>query len=356
MAFDFTEVLLSLFPPGSLWTPAETEFSYDAQSYTASFAADGSDVISLPVSAFPYFRVGETITVSGSALNDGAYNVLNVAQYNFYTALVVDATLTAEASVAISITRSTTAGALLRSLMGMADNHQVMRDYLRDLAFIREPKLTPILSDLEREYGRLVDPALSDSERRDVLYELVYAPRGTGAASYLQTQLQAAGFDVNVYPNSPASDPAEFSYGVGGQIITNNILYDRTIAEAVAYQELWPFVFFIGGDAVRDNDGRIVHIDPVIIPDAQRSAFRTVVLRAKPVHSWCIAVINDVDYFTFSVDDNLVTDTAKGFANEAETTGGYWYDSAVDGWTYVLVEDSTGDALYEAGGTYLIDG
>ncbi|MHC4316566.1 MAG: beta propeller repeat protein, partial [Planctomycetota bacterium] len=99
-------------------------------------------------------------------------------------------------------------------LQGMADNHQVAWTDLRALAFIREPSKTPILDDLEREYGIYPNPALSDSDRRDKLAAVKYARVGTGSKDNLQTALRRAGFDnLYVWENSPAQDPNIFFGG-----------------------------------------------------------------------------------------------------------------------------------------------
>lgn len=219
-----------------------------------------------------------------------------------------------------------TEGDLYKAIKGMAANHKSLYDFLKELAYIREPKLTSYLSDLEKEYG-LLPPVvtLSDTSRRENLHGIVYATPSTGAYDYLEQQLQNAGFPVQVHVNSPAIDPALFFGGAGGEMITNNVFYDRTIQEARDDRRVWSYVFFIGGDALRDETtGELLAVAPIIIPDESRDLFRELVLKYKPLHSWGVAVINDVDYFTFSQDDEQVTDAPRGFADDEQTTGGYW--------------------------------
>ncbi len=95
-------------------------------------------------------------------------------------------------------------------LEGIADNMEVVRVFLSTLSEIRNPNLTIILADLEREYGIPTNLLLSESTRRTRLAELVFGVDGNGTEDDLQTALRNAGFDVFVYQNDPAVDPAIF--------------------------------------------------------------------------------------------------------------------------------------------------
>ena len=246
------------------------------------------------------------------------------------------------------------AGDLYKLLEGSGDNHTTIYEYLKTLAYIREPLQTSILPDLEKEYGLLLNTSLTDQERRDYLHGVAYAPRSTGTHEYLQEQLQAAGFNVQVHVNSPAVDPARFYGGAGGEMVTNNVVYDRTIVEARKYQALWGYVFVVGGDAVRDADGSLAVVAPVIISSVLRNLFRELILKYKPLHSWGIAVINDADYFTFAPGDEAIVDAPRGFADDTQTTGGWWWEQSladtylIDDVTYELIVDGvSGDYLLE---------
>lgn len=92
-------------------------------------------------------------------------------------------------------------------LDGMGDNAQFQYEFLRDLAYIREPLQTPVLSDLEYEYGILSNEVLSDAVRRQQLHARVYAKPGFGL-DHLQEKLQLAGFNLTVQANDPRVDPA----------------------------------------------------------------------------------------------------------------------------------------------------
>lgn len=238
-------------------------------------------------------------------------------------------------------------GDLYKTFQAMADNHETVRLFLEKLAYIREPKLTPYLSDLEKEYGLLTNSSLTEQERRDYLHGIVYATPSPGTHEYLEYQLQNAGFNVQVHVNSPAVDPGRFYGGAGGEMVTNNILYERTIQEARDDRNVWSFVFVIGGDAIRDEvTDELLAVAPIIIPDNLRVLFRELVLKYKPLHSWGIAVINDEDYFTLSPDpDLIIVDAPRGLADDEQTIGGWCWEFGlsdtfiIDDYTFEFVAE-----------------
>ena len=217
-------------------------------------------------------------------------------------------------------------GDLYNLLDGSGTNHTTIHTYLKTLAFLREPRLTPILQDLEKEYGFFPNTSLTEAERREYLHGVAYAPASTGTWEYLEEQLQAAGFAVQVHTNSPAVDPSLFYGGAGGELMTNNILYERSFIGVLKYPLLWSYVFFIGGNDTRAADGSLTAIAPVIIADDLRTKFRELVLKYRPVHSWPIAVINNSDYFMFATADQAEAfPTTQAFSDDDQTTGGYWW-------------------------------
>jgi hypothetical protein len=188
-------------------------------------------------------------------------------------------------------------------LEGVSDNHEVVRDFLKDLSNLRNPHKTIILEDLEREYGVPTNTLISEDTRRTRLAELVYGRDSDGTEDDLQAALRNVGFNVYVYQNDPAVDPAIFlelafqmvaaggnayagrsdAYAgqIGGELLVNgDIFTTERIFTAVAgtmyagdgttageYDDLlvekqeypipddpndWPFVFFVGGDATYD--------------------------------------------------------------------------------------------------------
>lgn len=112
----------------------------------------------------------------------------------------------------IALTTQTTVGkGLWQLIMGMADNHTTVLEFLRSLTYIRDPRRTPILDDLEREYGIFPNVNLTDAERRNKLAAIKYARVGTGSKDHLERALHTAGFtNLFVWENSPAQDPNIF--------------------------------------------------------------------------------------------------------------------------------------------------
>lgn len=194
-------------------------------------------------------------------------------------------------------------------LEGMADNHEEIRIFLSQLSVLRDPDKTFILDDLEREYGLIKDENLSESVRRQRLSAIAFARNGGGTPDFLQQVLRDAGFDVFVYNNDPAVDPALFlnetfqmvagggnayagfhdAIGIqafagrsGGELVVNGDLlaesgplylsvantmyagqtdlafaghFDESFITPVEYDipidpDAWPFVFFVSGEKV----------------------------------------------------------------------------------------------------------
>lgn len=137
-------------------------------------------------------------------------------------------------------------------LDAMGENEERIRQFLANLAHIRDPKKTPILSDLEKEYGIKTNLNISKSDRRNQLMGIKYAQRANGSKDFLQNQLNQAGFtDLLVYDNAPAIDPDDIIIGqaqiycgdtlaqcgeviakcasFSGELIVNGDLYDTVI-------------------------------------------------------------------------------------------------------------------------------
>lgn len=236
-------------------------------------------------------------------------------------------------------------------LDALGENDDRIADDLCCIANIRDPFLTPILDDLEKEYGIQTDTNLTEAQRRGQLAALVYKGDNNGSKDDLQNALVAAGFDVQVHENSPAVDPDTFLNNIflmvangdnayagffpttpgeytsvagktGGSLLVNGKIYEQrpdytTVAgfvyagneEGIAgsYTELvqneiiypipddpnsWPFFFFVGGDATRDINGELTAIEVVDIPIQRRAIFERIILRYKPIHTWAGLMIN----------------------------------------------------------------
>ena len=95
-------------------------------------------------------------------------------------------------------------------LDGMSSNWQPILEFLEQLSFIRDPFRTPYLSDLEKEFGILTNENIDESIRRASLATIMFTRNRTGSEDDLEKSLRDAGFDVFVYQNDPAVDPALF--------------------------------------------------------------------------------------------------------------------------------------------------
>jgi len=175
---------------------------------------------------------------------------------------------------------------------GIAINSQLAEDDLSDLADLRNPMKTSILSDLERDYGLIYAMGSSELQRRQALKGFMFNRSTNGAYDQLQDKLQEAGFDVIVIPNSPPIDPNLYydpEYALEGELIVNYI-FDNTIYSIPDDSGYWPLFFFIGGSVTRDEYGNIIDIEYINVPDGQRQAMIQLILKYKPEHSWCILV------------------------------------------------------------------
>lgn len=93
---------------------------------------------------------------------------------------------------------------------GIADTAEDTRLTLDTLADIRNPKTTPVFEDLERNYGIKPNENVLDSVRIARLAQRVYQGEKVNSIDDLQSELTAAGFDLQVHKNDPPVDPATF--------------------------------------------------------------------------------------------------------------------------------------------------
>ncbi len=165
-----------------------------------------------------------------------------------------------------------------------------IRLYLRSLAGVRDPDLTPILPDLEREYGITPVASLTEAERRAILAGYAYAKAGNSSKDDLEARLHAAGFtDLFVHHNHPVVNPAYYTasawaavlgyqdtvcgnqecycgqIGVGGYVLANGKVFkaDGSEHEYVlpVEPETWPLAFFVGGAKVGTTTGFVIFLD-----------------------------------------------------------------------------------------------
>ena len=99
---------------------------------------------------------------------------------------------------------------------GFGDGLQAVKDFLSALAYTRDPWRTPLLDELERDFGIMPNTQLTDAQRRATLALAKYARRRPSTISNLQDALDraglgAGGYGLNVYANDPAVDPGQFT-------------------------------------------------------------------------------------------------------------------------------------------------
>lgn len=233
-------------------------------------------------------------------------------------------------------------------LDGMAENNEEIRIFLSKLAYVREPQKTEILSDLEKEFG-IINKNLTEQERRNRLGSAKYLKNSDGSRDHIQNRLRTAGFDIFVYDNDPPVDPSQFVNAnfkticgssiaicgaagvicgtansnqllVNGDLIfhsesiqqvvcgnfgaisgnsqavcgrkvtvpdTNNVTYELPVSPG--YDHL---IFFIGGEVTRDPvTDEILLIEPAQISASRRDELESIILKYKPMHSWCGLIV-----------------------------------------------------------------
>lgn len=229
---------------------------------------------------------------------------------------------------------------------GLADNNQVVKDFLQNLESLRNPIDTQILDDLEREYGVSTNVVLSEAIRRQRLLAKKTDKSGNGTDWFIQNKLREAGFDVYVYRNDPPSNPStilnesfisyfggvDSFFGGGdayfgatsGELIVNGLIYEREKIftaqmggadsffggdddaffgdyidfrqelnkyEVPANPAYWPLIFFVGGVATYNLDGSIKTIAQAEINIKRRTELRSLIVKYKPLHTWCGLIV-----------------------------------------------------------------
>ena len=229
-----------------------------------------------------------------------------------------------------------------------AQNVDNPKQFLEQLAYIRDPLRTPLLDELEIEFGVTKNDNLTELQRRTYLNSLIFTNQGNGTAEDLQARLQEAGFPVQIHVNDPAVDPNifvdqifkmqagglnayagredAFARRVGGELIVNGDQFKQVpIWSAVAGSNVsfsgnqsmyagssigietvkieyevptnpadWPFIFFIGGDATRDGSGFLTEIERVVLSNNIRNEFLQILLKYKPLYTWGVSLVDFV--------------------------------------------------------------
>lgn len=206
-------------------------------------------------------------------------------------------------------------------LKAQAENWLVAYNAAYSVGDVRNPLKTSLLNELERELGFLENSDLSEDVRRQQMAALKYENTDQrNSDDDVQNFLQAAGFDVQVHHNDPSVDPALFA----GDILLNGGLFfqqaqylmqcageiafcghqdavcgrfDNSIFTDFEYDipvdpDAWPFIYFVGGTAVRDGGGALTSIAPADVPLNRKDKFVELILSSKPWFDWAILIIN----------------------------------------------------------------
>lgn len=189
-------------------------------------------------------------------------------------------------------------------LDGMAENSEVVRAFLADLANIRRPSKTILLDDLEKEFGIVKNENLSDDERRAQVAAIKFSKGGNGDKDFLQNALTTAGFDVQVHENSPPVDPGLLldseEYATSG--------HDGNLSADLISDD-WPLVFFVGGDATLGGGGEITDLQYGFINVDSVPVFKRILKAIMPMHAWAgVKIIGfKSNYFGFDEDPDANT-------------------------------------------------
>lgn len=230
-----------------------------------------------------------------------------------------------------------------KTLDGIAAFDEITRLELKSLESVRNPKFTPYLDELEREYGVLPRTTATEVSRRAFLDSYVFS-ESNGSLSTLQDALDRAGFSVTVYDNDPpvdpasilttgyqmvcgggnayAGDPGAYCGSLGGYLLVNGeqIFYNpiylsvcgdmwagdpnavcgrfnqstplKKVYSLPADPLSWPFLFFVGGPATRNGSTNAIEfIEPANIPLNMKLEFEQIILKYKPLFTWAGMVV-----------------------------------------------------------------
>ena len=195
-------------------------------------------------------------------------------------------------------------------LLGISDSLDTVHDKLATLANIRNATRTEQLDELEIDFGISPDGTLTDDVRRARLDARINADHTAGTRDRLEREIQAAGFDLFVYANSPATNPLQFtsiyrtvaggSKAVAGNpsavagVFGSDLLVNGDAIEYVLPVDpaAWPFIFFVGGVATHSGSGELTSIAIADVPGARRAELEETVLRLKGTYTWAVMVIH----------------------------------------------------------------
>lgn len=191
------------------------------------------------------------------------------------------------------------------------------------------PKTTRVLSDHENDFG--IVPPITDDATRIATLESLWSTNGGQSPSYIQSVLQAAGFNVYVHEVIPTVDPATYLADqfitvagepnaiagepnavagktggevlVNGEIVTSTPQYQYnagdsgaiagepnvvageiigTIFTPITYPlptdpDRWPYFWYVGGAVFPNN---------ATVDAAREIEFKSLILKVKPTQTW----------------------------------------------------------------------
>lgn len=207
---------------------------------------------------------------------------------------------------------------LFRALTSLFDD---VRKYIDSIYLDLFPDTTRSLELWEKQYGIINSNAREEIRRNAIAMR--WKDKGGQSAYYLQSILQGNEFDVFVYENNPITDPNLFMSDDSETdwVLTNGFIPrvtnikdllvecgdewscgdDRAVCGYFeGYIEIdsddyipknpayYPFIFFIGGKVERDASGKIINMQPALIPANRIEYFRRLILSIKPAGSWAL--------------------------------------------------------------------
>lgn len=236
---------------------------------------------------------------------------------------------------------------LVQFFEGLTALPEDFRNYLHQIWLDIFPETTRELEMWKDQFGIEYFPD-DDEDQIDVI-TAEWQSMGGQSAYYLQSELQKAGFGVQVHENNPPVDPDTFlssqfvmiangpnAYAgrsdafagrtggellVNGPILTNYPLYlsyagnencvcGNTVghcgyfAKIVGYDktyevtddpDYWGSFFFIGGDATRDPiTNELTDIANANVSNSRKDEFKRLILKLKPSQTWAGLLINYV--------------------------------------------------------------
>lgn len=235
---------------------------------------------------------------------------------------------------------------LFEGLTALPDNY---RKYIDQIYLDLFPVTTRELILWEKVFG--IENISSDEAIRRNTIDQRWKLKGGQGPDYIQQTLQDNGFDVQVYENNPPIDPSIFIGGVfimvaGGQnayagradafagmtsngellvngfipiatsqrifLVTAGNTYAGNQKAVAGYFEqfitadkqyilptdplLFPFVWFIGGDATRDPiTHELTAIETVQIPAEREQEFKNIILTLKPIQTWVGLIVEYIN-------------------------------------------------------------